>query len=95
VTPPGKLQAESGVAVPAEKTWGKGKDEDERKVFRAAVKDGPVSNIDPGGKKQTETRSQIFVGISIRYKGGSVKAYPSVARTSVSLNSVKYDLSCR
>jgi len=38
VTPPGNLPVQGGVAVPAEKTWGEGKDEDDRKVFRAAVK---------------------------------------------------------
>jgi hypothetical protein len=38
VTLPGNLPAHRGVGVPAEKTWEEEKDEDDRKVFRAAVK---------------------------------------------------------
>jgi len=36
--PPGNLPGQRGVGVPAEKTWVKEKDEDDRRVFRAAVK---------------------------------------------------------
>jgi len=38
VTPPGDLPVQRGVGVPAEKTWEEEKDEDDRKVFRAAAK---------------------------------------------------------
>jgi len=38
VTPLANLPAQRGVAVPAEKTSGEEKDEDDRKVFRAVVK---------------------------------------------------------
>ena len=49
MTPPWDHPAQRGVAVPAEKTWGEGKDEDDRfKYSGRQENDVPVRNIDPG-----------------------------------------------
>jgi len=65
VRPPGSHPAQRGAAVPAEKTWGEGKDEDDRKVSRAAAKKTVRSAILTQAEKGKETRDpRIFGGIS-------------------------------